>query len=176
MPGSSILGPDARLSDLPPCETPVSAEFNWWLLIVGLIAGGALTWLVLADSTRREREIGEEELAAEAAWIARSLQLPAVDGEVARDVLRAHHRYLGFPPPDTLVDPDELALADAPVVVSTVGDSATAMMSIDPAAPDVEHPATARAADDERALRADPPAPGDVPPGPGAPPGPDATA
>ena len=40
----------------------MSAEFNWWLLIVGLVAGGALTWLVLADSIRRDREIGDEEL------------------------------------------------------------------------------------------------------------------
>jgi len=86
----------------------VSAEFNWWLLIVGLIAGGALTWLVLADSTRREEEVGEEELTAEAAWIARSLGRPAVDDRIAADILRAHRRYLGFPPPDTLVDPDEL--------------------------------------------------------------------
>ncbi len=145
----------------------MSAEFNWWLLIVGLIAGGALTWLVLADSTRREREVGEEELAAEAAWIARSLQLPAVDGEVARDVLRAHRRYLGFPPPDTLVDPDELALSDAPVVISTAPDvPATAGHDA----------ASASTPDDEPALRAGPPAPGDVPPGPGAPPGPDGSA
>ncbi len=92
----------------------MSAEFNWWLLIVGLIAGGALTWLVLAESTRREREIGDEELAAEAAWIARSLHHEAIDGEVARDVLQAHRRYLGFPPPDALVDPDELSVADDP--------------------------------------------------------------
>ena len=104
----------------------MSAEFNWWLLIVGLIAGGALTWLVLADSTRREREVDDDELAAEASWIARSLQLPAVDGEVARAVLRAHRRYLGFPPPDTLVDPDELALADAPVEAAAADQEAEA--------------------------------------------------
>jgi hypothetical protein len=114
VPASSILGPDVRLFDAPFREIPVSAEFNWWLLIVGLIAGGALTWLVLAESTRREREIGDEELAAEAAWIARSLHHEAIDGEVARDVLQAHRRYLGFPPPDALVDADELSVADDP--------------------------------------------------------------
>jgi len=85
----------------------MTAEFNWWLLIVGLVAGGALTWLVLADSNRREREIGEEELGAEAAWIARSLGR-GVDADTAEQVLRAHRRYLGFPPPDVLVDPAEL--------------------------------------------------------------------
>ena len=85
----------------------MTGEFNWWLLILGGVAGVALTWVVLADSRRREDEIGEEELTAEAGWIARTLP-----GEVERDtveqVLRAHRRYLGFAPPDTLVDPTEL--------------------------------------------------------------------
>ena len=93
----------------------MSAEFNWWLLLVGIVVGGALTWLVLADSNRREREIGDEERTAEAGWIARSLGDPVVDAEVAESVLRAHRRYLGFPPPDALVDPAELiALGDEP--------------------------------------------------------------
>jgi hypothetical protein len=92
----------------------VSAEFNWWLLIVGIVAGGALTWLVLADSNRRERELGDEELAAEAGWIARSLGQPLVDADVAESVLRAHRRYLGFPPPDALVDPASLVAVDDP--------------------------------------------------------------
>ena len=91
----------------------MGAEFNWWLLIVGVVGGGALTWLVLADSTRREREIGEEELTAEAAWIARTLDSPIVDAGTAEDVLRAHRRYLGFPPPDVLVAPEELATLEA---------------------------------------------------------------
>jgi hypothetical protein len=86
----------------------MSAEFNWWLLIVGVVAGAALTWLVVADSTRREREVGERELPAEAAWIARSVGQPGVDAAAAEAILRAHRRYLGFPPPDVLVDPDQL--------------------------------------------------------------------
>jgi hypothetical protein len=91
----------------------MSAEFNWWLLIVGVVAGGALTWLVLADSSRREREIGDRELPAEAAWIARSLGSPAVDADTAEQVLLAHRRYLGFPPPDLLIAPEDLeALED----------------------------------------------------------------
>ena len=59
----------------------MSAEFNWWLLIVGVVAGAALTWLVVADSSRREREVGERELPAEAAWIAKSSGEPAVDAD-----------------------------------------------------------------------------------------------
>jgi hypothetical protein len=86
----------------------MSAEFNWWLLIVGVVAGAALTWLVVADSTRREREVGERELPAEAAWIARSVGQPGIDADAAEAILRAHRRYLGFPPPDVLVDPDQL--------------------------------------------------------------------
>jgi hypothetical protein len=86
----------------------VTGEFHYWLILVGLIAGAALTWLVMSETTRRDEEIGERELEAEAAWIANTLGDPLVDAEVAEHVLRAHRRYLGFPPPDALVDPDEL--------------------------------------------------------------------
>lgn len=86
----------------------MSAEFNWWLLIVGLVAGGALTWLVIADLNRRDVEISDEEVAAEAGWVARSLDEPALDAALAGRVLRAHRRYLGFPPPDLLVEPKDL--------------------------------------------------------------------
>jgi hypothetical protein len=91
----------------------MSAEFNWWLLFVGIVVGGALTWLVLAESSRRDREIGDEELEAEAAWIARSLGHPGVDADVASEVLHAHRRYLGYPPPDALVDPAQLIAGGA---------------------------------------------------------------
>ena len=94
------------------------AEFNWWLLIVGVLAGGLLTWLVLADTTRREREIGDEELAAEAAWIARSVG-GRVDAPVAESVLRAHRRYLGYPPPDVLAAPEDLPGLEADGLATT---------------------------------------------------------
>jgi hypothetical protein len=83
------------------------AEFNWWLLILGVLAGGLLTWLVLADTTRREREIDDEEMSAEAAWIARSVG-GRLDAPLAESVLRAHRRYLGYPPPDVLASPEDL--------------------------------------------------------------------
>jgi hypothetical protein len=86
----------------------MSTDFNWWLLAVGLVAGGALTWLILGDSRRRDDELDDEELTAEAGWIARTLQGGRLDIEQVERVLRAHRRYLGFPPPDTLVDPAEL--------------------------------------------------------------------
>jgi len=86
----------------------MSTDFNWWLLIVGVVVGGALTWLVLADSRRHDEEVGEEELTAEAGWIARTLNAPALDSGAVERVLRSHRRYLGFPPPDTMVDPSQL--------------------------------------------------------------------
>jgi hypothetical protein len=86
----------------------VTGEFHFWLIVVGLVAGAALTWLVMADTTRRDEEIDEREIEAEAAWIASTLDEPLVDADIAAEVLRAHRRYLGFPPPDALVDPEEL--------------------------------------------------------------------
>lgn len=88
----------------------MNAEFNWWLLIVGVVAGAGLAWLVLAESSRREQDLEEDELPAEATWIARSLadgSTPVTEAQ-AEAVLRAHRAYLGFPPPDALVDPAEV--------------------------------------------------------------------
>jgi hypothetical protein len=86
----------------------MGAEFNWWLLIVGVIAGGVMTWLVIADSNRRDREVDDRERTAEATWIARYVADPKVDAETAEQVLKAHRTYLGFPPPDVLLTPDEV--------------------------------------------------------------------
>ena len=47
----------------------VNAEFNWWLLIVGLVVGAGLVWLVVLDSRRRESDIDAAETAREALWL-----------------------------------------------------------------------------------------------------------
>ena len=95
-----------------PGGRPVS-EFNWWLLIVGLVVGAGLVWLVLADSGRREADVEARELPAEAAWIAEAMadQGRPIDQSDAEEILRLHRAYLAGPPPDD--QPDiEAATAD----------------------------------------------------------------
>ena len=92
----------------------MNAEFNWWLLIVGVVVGAVLAYLVLADSARREHDILEREVPAEAEWLARTLadEGRLVDADTTEAVLRAHRRYLQLPPPDALVDPQTLEPID----------------------------------------------------------------
>jgi hypothetical protein len=98
----------------------VNAEFNWWLLIVGLVVGAGLVWFVVMDSRRREEDIDANELPREAMWLSAQL---AEDGfEVPPDaterLLLLHRDYLGAPPPDEPPDDDgpspEPVLDDAP--------------------------------------------------------------
>ena len=80
------------------------AEFQWWLLIVGLVAGGGLVTLVFMDGARREHEIDERERPAEATWISERLSMEGrdVDPHTAEAVLWAHKEYLALPPPDRI--------------------------------------------------------------------------
>jgi len=113
------------------------AEFQWWLLIVGIVAGGGLVAVVLMDGARREADIEDAERQAEATWISQWL---SSDGRpVSRDdveaVLRAHRDYLTLPPPDRLV----AAEADPPAAGGNrAGASATGSRS---AGADADRPA-----------------------------------
>jgi hypothetical protein len=80
----------------------VNAEFNWWLLIVGLVLGAALTWLVLAESTRRDADLTDTEQRGEALWIASVLTSSGrpTDGPQVEEILQLHRDYLAAPPPD----------------------------------------------------------------------------
>jgi hypothetical protein len=91
----------------------VNAEFNWWLLIVGLVVGGGLTWLVLMDARRREVDVDEAERPREALWLSRMLadEGREVSPETAERMLVLHRTYLEAPPPD---DPSPRRAADAP--------------------------------------------------------------
>jgi hypothetical protein len=90
----------------------MNAEFNWWLLIVGLVIGASLTWLVMAETTRREADVAETERRSEALWISTILERigRSVPTDRVEEVLRLHREYLAAPPPD---EPDEPAEAEA---------------------------------------------------------------
>lgn len=96
----------------------MNAEFNWWLLIVGLVIGASLTWLVMAETTRREVDIAESERRSEALWIAAILGRGGRDVPIERveDVLRLHREYLAAPPPDEPGEPAESADPGVPAV------------------------------------------------------------
>jgi hypothetical protein len=87
----------------------MSAEFNWWLLIVGLVVGAGLTWLVVADARRREEDLAEADLAAETAWLesAAADLGTAVDAAAVEQVLRLHRSYLGLDVEAVTVEPGE---------------------------------------------------------------------
>jgi hypothetical protein len=126
---------------------PVNAEFNWWLLIVGLVLGAALTWLVMAESTRRDADVTDSEQRSESLWIATALTAagrPTEDDRV-EEILRLHREYLGAPPPD---DPGEVRPPASNEHWSDPGEDAAAVEDApaDSAIPDaVEAPAEDRA-------------------------------
>jgi hypothetical protein len=98
----------------------MNAEFNWWLLIVGLVVGAALTWLVMSESVRRDIDETEEEQRGEARWIS-SLVTGAgrpIPPERVEEILRLHREYLAAPPPDDPIQPG--AEAEAPEAVAPV--------------------------------------------------------
>ena len=84
----------------------MNAEFNVWLLIVGLVVGAGLVWLVIMDSRRRETEIDEVERLREAAWLSAVLAEEGVEvsPETADRLLQLHRAYLEAPPPDGAID------------------------------------------------------------------------
>jgi hypothetical protein len=92
----------------------VNTEFNWWLLIVGLVIGAGVVWLVLADARRREVDIAERERESEARWIGEAMRDAgrAVSDAEALDILRLHEAYLAAPPPDEVEPVDEAQPAD----------------------------------------------------------------
>ena len=88
---------------MAPYTSPrVNAEFNVWLLIVGLVVGAGLVWVVIMDSRRRETEIDAVERPREAAWLSAVLAEDGYDvsPEAADRLLLLHRAYLDAPPPD----------------------------------------------------------------------------
>jgi hypothetical protein len=95
----------------------VNAEFNWWLLIVGLVVGAGLVSVVVMDSRRREVDIDDNERPREALWLSTMLQEEGhdVSPATAERLLLLHRTYLEAPPPDdppVEPGPSELAAED----------------------------------------------------------------
>ena len=80
----------------------MNAEFNWWLLIVGLVVGAGLVWYVVVDSKRREVDVDDAERPREAAWLAATMIDEGYDitPDTAERFLELHRRYLEAPAPD----------------------------------------------------------------------------
>ena len=78
------------------------AEYVWWFLIVGLVAGGGVVAFFMADALRRDEDLDAVERQAEASFIASQLaaDLHDVDPRTVAAVLRAHRDYRRLPPPD----------------------------------------------------------------------------
>lgn len=91
----------------------MTAAYPVWLLLVGLAVGAALTWLVLADLSRREASLDADRLEDEADWIADALAAegrPTSRDSVAR-ILRLDRSYRhedgpARPPPAGAADED----------------------------------------------------------------------
>ncbi|HYK95002.1 MAG TPA: hypothetical protein VE011_03920 [Candidatus Dormibacteraeota bacterium] len=112
------------------------AEFQWWLLLVGLVAGGGLVAVVTMDGRRREEDLADVEREAEANWIAQRVHGldHDIDAHTVASILRIHREYLGLPPPDRIVgdggdarvggagDPAELPDGDPDRGADEVGD------------------------------------------------------
>jgi hypothetical protein len=96
----------------------VNAEFNWWLLLVGLVVGAGLAWFVVMDTRRRDVDIDERERPREALWLSRMLadEGHRISPDAAERLLVLHRAYLEAPPPD---EPE-------PVPIAPVRQSATA--------------------------------------------------
>ncbi len=132
----------------------MTAEFDWWLLILGLVIGAGLVWLILAELARRDVEIGEAELEVEAAWIAAQLRPTdrRWDSAAVTAVLREHRAYLKLPPPD---DAPDAAAPDA-AMTSALPDAAAAppalsAMPSTPWSPSAASSPSATPADGDRA-------------------------
>src|SRR5258705_8457285 len=99
----SIIAAECTRDPRPvrPYPSGHMAEFQWWLLLVGLAAGGGLVAVVSMDARRREEDLAELERRAEATWIADPLgpRGGAPDAATAAAVAPAPPPHPRPPPP-----------------------------------------------------------------------------
>jgi len=137
------------------------AEFQWWLLIVGLVAGGGLVYVASMDGRRREEDVEGLERQAEATWIADQLAArdrePILDAGTVETVLRVHREYLSLPPPDRLFVEGDDTMEPEPYAGSRADRDLDLDLDVDPdaldrdpdrPADDVRHDGRGRADED----------------------------
>jgi hypothetical protein len=92
-------------------------EFQWWLLLVGLVIGALLVFLVMVDFSRSADEQAEAEMSRASRWIARNLEPTdgAVDPGLIQEILRLNREWLaGAAVDEASPPPPEPASADEP--------------------------------------------------------------
>jgi hypothetical protein len=101
---------------------PMNDEFQWWLLLVGLVIGALLVFLVMVDFSRSADEQADAEVSRESGWIARTLEPTdgTVDPDLIQEILRLNREWLAgsahaeASPPPAEPAPAEPAPAEAP--------------------------------------------------------------
>lgn len=111
-----IIGP---AEDTAPGATYTArrmAEFNLWLLVLGIAAGAAVTWVVIGTISRNDDEVAAEEQVAEAEWIARTIEEHGgrTPSQLVTQILALHRRYLQGGAVIPVPEPDEDADVDTP--------------------------------------------------------------
>ena len=147
--------PDHRTGPVDTLAAMIS-EFNWWLLLLGLAVGGGLTWLVLAETRRREQDLQEQDLADEAVWLEERLAEEGrpLSADTIERVVQLHREYLAVVPPSDGAD-EWLPIEPAPTsedAWQTVGWEGPAAGSPE-GDPPPERPSPERTAPDEPGVR-----------------------
>jgi hypothetical protein len=102
----------------------MNGEYQWWLLAVVAAATLGVIWLLRGTLPRREVDVEQPEVAAEARWISRRLQSLGASAPVdtIEQILELHRSYLEEPPPSAPLEtvlmplPDEDAAYAPPAV------------------------------------------------------------
>jgi hypothetical protein len=150
-----VYRPDRGTGPVDTLAAMIS-EFNWWLLLLGLVVGGGLTWLVLAETRRREQDLEEKDLADEASWLEERLaeEGRALSSDTIKRVVQLHREYLAVVPADEADEwrPDEGAVASEEAWLPA-GWEGPAARSPEAEPPPPERPAPERTSPDEQGVR-----------------------
>lgn len=72
------------------------AEFNVWLLILGVALGAAFTWLIIGTVARSDDDVAAAERPGEARWITRTIEEHGgrAPTDLVEQILLLNRRYL----------------------------------------------------------------------------------